>query len=77
MATETKQPIPHELSANTRSIRLYSADDSELIALHSITKKMNRKMDIVDLIRDCIQAGLPVVKERWEPIVSKANKESK
>jgi len=68
MATDTKTTIPSELSSNTRAIRLYSVDDKELIWLHSAAKKLNRKMDIVDLIRDCIQAGLPIVKERWEPL---------
>jgi hypothetical protein len=70
--TILNQPaVPSELSSNTRSIRLYSIDDKALIELHRIAKTLNRKMDIVDLIRDCVQAGLPVVQKRWEPLTRK------
>lgn len=74
MATTTKnQPttVPNELSANTRSIRLYSMDDKTLIELHKTAKDLNRKIDIVDLIRDAVQAGLPMVSAKWEPLVRK------
>lgn len=74
MATNqtTSEKIPSELSSNTRAIRLYSADDLALIELHRIARSLNRKMDIVELIRDCVEAGLPVVQKRWEPLTSKA-----
>lgn len=71
MATNKNQSIPSELSLNTRSIRLYSDDDRELIQLHDTARKLNRKIDIVDLIRDCVQAGLPLIQERWEPMIKK------
>lgn len=69
MATNKNQSIPSALSANTRSIRLYSEDDEELKTLHAAAKAMNRKIDIVDLIRDCVQAGLPEVAAKWGPLL--------
>jgi hypothetical protein len=69
MAKNKNTSIPPELSSNTRSIRLYSSDDRELITLHSAAKAMNRKIDIVDLIRDCVEAGLPSVAAKWGPLL--------
>lgn len=69
MATNKNPSIPSALSANTRSIRLYSDDDKELIELHKVAKTMNRKIDIVDLIRDCVQTGLPEVVAKWAPLL--------
>lgn len=69
MATNKNPSIPSELSANTRSIRLYLEDDKELIELSKVAKNMNRKIDIVDLIRDCVQAGLPEVVSKWAPLL--------
>lgn len=60
--------LPSELSSNTRSIRLYLEDDQALITLHGIARKMNRKIDIVDLIRDCVQAGRKSVEDKWGPL---------
>lgn len=70
MATNqsTTEKLPSELSSNTRSIRLYSMDDQALISLHHQIKTLHRKIDIVDLVRDCVQAGLPAVEKRWEPL---------
>lgn len=70
MATNqsTTEKLPSELSSNTRSIRLYSMDDQALISLHRQIKTLHRKIDIVDLVRDCVQAGLSVVEKRWEPL---------
>jgi len=65
----TNSNLPSELSTNTRAIRLYADDDEKLISLHAIIKKLNRKIDIVDLIRDCIQEGLPAIEKRWEPMM--------
>lgn len=65
------EKVPSELSSNTRSVRLFSADDLALIELHRLAKTLNRKIDIVELIRDCVEAGLPIVKGRWEPLSRK------
>lgn len=53
---------------------MYLDDDKELIDLSKLAKNMNRKIDIVDLIRDCVQAGLPEVMAKWEPLVKEPKK---
>lgn len=69
----TTPTTPPKLS-NTRSLRLYADDEEEIVELCAVVKQLNRKMDIVDLIRDCVQAGLPVIKKRWEPLIHEENK---
>lgn len=76
MPTLNQPAVPSELSSNTRSIRLYSLDDRALVELHRVARTLNRKIDIVDLIRDCVQAGISVVEKRWEPL-TKDNRDRK
>ena len=66
-------PIPKKLST-TRPIRIYSEDEELIIALHREVEKLQRKVTIVDLIRDCVQAGLPSVQKKWAPLIKHSGK---
>lgn len=68
VSTTNPAYLPAKLS-NTRCLRLYKDDDEEIALLCGTIKKLDRNMDIVTMIRDCVQAGLPVVRKRWEPLI--------
>lgn len=70
MTPEQQAPssLPPKLS-NTRCLRLFKTDDDELKALCDTLKSKGWDVDIVQTIRDCVHAGLPIVKERWSPLL--------
>lgn len=52
--------------AHQRPIRLYKVDDEALRALHLSLEKEYDK-DIVQLIRDCVHLGLPLLESQYKP----------
>ena len=66
--------VPNRLSNRPRTMRLYQDDDNSLVELHRLVKNV-APVDIVDLIRDCIKAGRPIIESRWGPLAKEAKKE--
>lgn len=62
MAKETNETPTRKLS-DPRSFRLYSDDDAAIQKLQEDTDA-DLHLDITDIIRDCIRAGLPIVEKK-------------
>jgi hypothetical protein len=70
------EPTPRILNHITRAIRLYKEDDLALMELKRKIESVSG-MNQSDLIRDCIQAGRPIIERRWKPIIAEIEREKK
>lgn len=61
--------LPPKLS-NTRCLRLNKSDDDELKELCEAVKAKGWDLDIVTAIRESVNRGLPLVKERYAPLIN-------
>lgn len=70
-----QDPItPRPLGNPRNGVRLFREDDDEMSALVAEIKNCDIKIDMLDVIRECVRQGLPAVHERWKPIIVAANK---
>jgi hypothetical protein len=65
------EDIPKELSAS-KPIRLFKTDDDEIESLYHEVKHISG-LNMQDIIRQCVHAGLPIIKERWKPLFKNKN----
>lgn len=74
-----KKPIPDQTAPKPmgppkNGVRLFQDDNDSIILLVKSIKECNIKIDSLDIIRECVMAGLPSVQERWNPIIEAAKK---
>jgi len=63
----TNDDTPKSLSSS-KPIRLFEEDDNDIEALHAKIRTISG-LNIQDIIRQCVHAGLPIIKKRWEPLL--------
>lgn len=66
------EDIP-KLSAS-KPIRLYQEDDDKIEELHNAIKDISG-LNMQDIIRRCVNVGLPLILERWKPLMKEKKKE--
>lgn len=59
--------IPKELAAS-KPIRLFKTDDDDIEALYHEIKHVSG-LNMQDIVRHCVHEGLPLIKERWKPLI--------
>lgn len=59
--------IPKELSAS-KPIRLFKIDDDAIEAMCKDLKPVCN-INMQDIIRSCVHVGLPIIQERWKPLM--------
>lgn len=69
----TNDETPRKLSAS-KPIRLYQEDDDKIEDLCSNIKDISG-LNMQDIIRQAVNAGLPLIMERWKPLIKKKEKE--
>jgi len=62
MSDTAPPPSPVEQLANSRTLRLFRADEKAITDLHREFHP-STEVQIVDIIRMCVRAGLPLVKK--------------
>lgn len=61
------------LAAPRGGIRLFKEDDAAIIELASLINEVDIKIDILDVLRECVATGVPIVRKRWLPIINAAS----
>jgi hypothetical protein len=62
----------YKLSNIPRAIKFYKDDDEALIRLHKSVRGIV-KIDLTDLIRDCVREGRPVIEARFKSLTKESN----
>ena len=69
----TSDEIPKELS-HTKPIRLFKIDADAIEELCKDLKPVCN-VNIQDIIRHCVHVGLPIIQERWKPLLKEKKDE--
>lgn len=65
---QTQSTLPPKLS-NTRCLRLIKSDDDQLKELCKALNSLGWDVDIVTTIREAVNYGLPLVKDKYAPLL--------
>jgi hypothetical protein len=65
----TTEKRPTKLSTS-KDIRLYDEDAEEIRKLHEDVYR-DTNLSQVDIVRDCVHAGLPLIVQRLRPLVKR------
>ncbi len=68
---ETNTPL--KVASTARSIRFYQDDDDAIMALRKEIGDLSN-VSAVELFRDCVHAGAPMVIERWKAMIAQSKK---
>jgi hypothetical protein len=64
---------PLIISTTGRFVRVYDDDNEKLVELNNAIKNMT-STSILQLIRDCVHAGLPIIQKRYESMIKESKK---